>query len=121
MSGLIPQSIISCLEVLDDILTQRPNIVSSAIFAEKKSNTSSDGNIIDHIANIIGCSFLSIKYRLLHRKISGIKDIKTINANANLSELGMDSMTATLIGQRLEREFDVVLSFKELRRQTITG
>lgn len=51
----------------------------------------------------------------------GIKDLKTINTNATLAELGMDSMTATLIRQKLEREFEIVMSFKELRRQTFVG
>lgn len=47
--------------------------------------------------------------------------MKTISNNATLAELGMDSMTATLIRQKLERELEIVLSFKELRRQTFAG
>lgn len=51
----MPQSISSCLEVLDEILTQKPNIISSAVFKEKRTIASSNNNIVDHVANIIGC------------------------------------------------------------------
>lgn len=44
-----------------------------------------------------------------------------VGAKQTLAELGMDSLMATVIRQKLEREFDIVLSYKELRRQTFAG
>jgi len=42
--------------------------------------------------------------------ILGIKNIKSINANNTLSELGMDSLMGTEIKQTLERNYDIMLS-----------
>lgn len=51
----------------------------------------------------------------------GISDLKKVNINATLAELGMDSIVATSIKQTLEREFNKSISFQDLRRQTLAG
>ncbi|KAL6257631.1 hypothetical protein P5V15_011210, partial [Pogonomyrmex californicus] len=47
-----------------------------------------------------------------------IKDIKVVNQNTSLAELGMDSMMAVEIKQTLEREFDIFLTAQEIRNLT---
>jgi fatty acid synthase len=53
--------------------------------------------------------------------LTGICDLKTIDVNKTLSELGMDSMTAVEIKQTLEREFDLYLTPQEIRNLTFAG
>jgi fatty acid synthase len=50
--------------------------------------------------------------------LAGIRDLKTINLNSTLAELGMDSMTAVEIRETLEREFEVYLTPQEIRKLT---
>ncbi|KAL2734787.1 fatty acid synthase-like [Vespula squamosa] len=45
----------------------------------------------------------------------GIKDLKTINQETSLAELGMDSMMGVEIKQTLEREFEIYLNAEEIR------
>jgi fatty acid synthase len=51
--------------------------------------------------------------------LTGIHNLKTINPDSTLSELGVDSLTAVEIRQSLEREFGVFLTTKEIRNLTI--
>ncbi|KAL2719886.1 fatty acid synthase-like [Vespula squamosa] len=46
---------------------------------------------------------------------AGIKDLKTINQETSLAELGMDSMMGVEIKQTLEREFEIYLNAEEIR------
>lgn len=50
--------------------------------------------------------------------MTDIKDMKKINQNTSLSELGMDSMMLVEIKQILEREYDIFLSVQEIRNLT---
>lgn len=52
--GLMPQSIISCLEVLNDILVCKPTVVSSVVLKDKGSTESSKKNVLNYVAHIIG-------------------------------------------------------------------
>jgi fatty acid synthase len=51
--------------------------------------------------------------------LTGIHNLKTVNPNSTLSELGVDSLTAVEIRQSLEQEFGVFLTTKEIRSLTI--
>lgn len=51
--------------------------------------------------------------------VLGIGDIKTVSQHATLSELGMDSIMATEAVQVLERDFDIVMTTKEVRNLTL--
>lgn len=53
--------------------------------------------------------------------LTGICDLKTIDLNKTLLELGIDSMTAVEIKQTLEREFDLYLTLQEIRNLTFAG
>lgn len=53
MGGTL-QHISSCLEVMDNFMTQNETIVSSIVVAEKQSPSGSADNIVDCVASIIG-------------------------------------------------------------------
>lgn len=50
--------------------------------------------------------------------ILGIDNIRSVNQDAKLIELGLDSLMVTEIKQVLEREFDIYLSISEIRQIT---
>lgn len=62
----------------------------------KKSNTG--GNLLQTIAHILG-----------------VNDISQLNPDANLGDLGLDSLMGVEIKQALERDYDITLSMKEIR------
>ncbi|XP_070505890.1 fatty acid synthase-like [Chironomus tepperi] len=101
--GTHPQSIHSCLEVLDTLLTTPDPIVSSMIVADKKLGDLSKGNIIDMIF-----------------KIMGIRDRKSVSMDSTLTQLGIDSLTGVEIQYIIEREFDITLTSQELRSLTLS-
>lgn len=100
--GTIPQTISSCVESLDILLTSSHPIVSSMIVADKKFGDLKKGNIVDIIFNIMG-----------------IRDKKSISMDSTLTQLGIDSLTGVEIQQIIEREFDVSLTSQELRSLTL--
>jgi len=101
--GTLPQSINSCLEVLDILLTSNNPIVSSMIVADKKLSDLNKGNIIDMIF-----------------KIMGIRDRKSVSMDSTLTQLGIDSLTGVEIQYIIEREFDLSLTSQELRSLTLS-
>jgi len=101
--GTLPQSIYSCLEVLDILLTSNDPIVSSMIVADKKLSDLNKGNIIDMIF-----------------KIMGIRDRKSVSMDSTLTQLGIDSLTGVEIQQIIEREFDISLTSQEIRTLTLS-
>lgn len=101
ISGTLPQSITSCIEVLDNLLTSKEPIVASMVVAEKKIFDFKKENIIDSLFNILG-----------------IRDKNSISMDSPLSKLGMDSLTAIEISQLLERQYNLAIPLKEL--QTVT-
>lgn len=66
----------------------------------KKSSTT--GNLLQTIAHILG-----------------VNDISQINPDANLGDLGLDSLMGVEIKQALERDYDITLSMKEIRTLTL--
>lgn len=56
------------------------------------------GNLIQTIAHILG-----------------VNDISQLNPDANLGDLGLDSLMGVEIKQALERDYDIVLSMKDIR------
>ncbi|XP_050524285.1 fatty acid synthase [Daktulosphaira vitifoliae] len=102
IGGTLQQKIGNCLEVLDNLLSQKQYpIVSSMVVAEKRATGSSAGTIVDTVINILG-----------------LKDLKTISLHSTLAELGMDSMMAVEIKQTLERQFEVFLTPQDIRGMT---
>lgn len=102
IGGTLQQKIDNCLEVLDDLLTQKNcPISSSMVVAEKRASSSNAGTIVDTVINILG-----------------LRDLKTISLHSTLAELGMDSMMAVEIKQTLERQFEVFLTPQDIRSMT---
>lgn len=102
VAGTLPQTIASCLNELDILLSSPEAIVECMVAAEKKLK-SSNTSIIDSVMHIMG-----------------IRDPSSISSTASLGDLGMDSLTATEILQTMERDFNVIVSLNELRTLTLT-
>ncbi|XP_011707051.1 PREDICTED: fatty acid synthase-like, partial [Wasmannia auropunctata] len=96
IDGTLQQKISCCLDKLDEFLLQSRPIVSSMVIDEKKAE--SCGSMVETIASILD-----------------IKDMKVINQNSLLAELGVDSMMVIEIKQTLEREFDIFFTAREIR------
>ena len=99
VGGTLPQRMPSCLSALDLFLSWNHAIVSSYIRAETGAKkASSGGNLLQTIAHILG-----------------VNDISQLNPDANLGDLGLDSLMGVEIKQALERDYDIVLSMKDIR------
>ncbi|CAD5216831.1 unnamed protein product [Bursaphelenchus okinawaensis] len=103
VGGTLPQRMPSCLSALDMFLNWNHPIVSSYVKAETGSKKSSTGgNLLQTIAHILG-----------------VNDISQINPDANLGDLGLDSLMGVEIKQALERDYDITLSMKDIRTLTL--
>lgn len=98
IAGSIPQRIISCLEVMEEIIYAHDPIIGSLIPAINQSSSSSDSDLLTGILNVLG-----------------IKDQSKIDASATLGDLGLDSLMAVEIKQILEKKYDIIYSTKEIR------
>ncbi|CAB3400922.1 unnamed protein product [Caenorhabditis bovis] len=103
VGGTLPQRMPSCLTSLDLFLSWNHPIVSSYIKADMGAKKSSGGgNLMQTIAHILG-----------------VNDISQLNPDANLGDLGLDSLMGVEIKQALERDYDIVLSMKDIRTLTL--
>lgn len=100
--GMVPQRIASCLESLDYLMCQNYPIVSSMVVAAKFKDLKNTKNLIETMMIAMG-----------------IPDIKSISLDVPISELGMDSLGSAEIQQTLEREFEIVMTFQELKAMTL--
>lgn len=106
VGGTLPQRILSCLNVLDLFLCQQQPVMSSFVLAEKtvvKSDSGSQKNLVDAVAHILG-----------------VRDVNSLNFDASLADLGLDSLMGVEIRQILERDYDVVMSMRDIRQLTIS-
>lgn len=100
--GFNAQGISSCLEVLDKLLL-RPEPIFSSLVCSSKKREAGDGNV-----------------NLFETLISSLGlDMSSIDENAQLASLGLDSISGTEIQQMLERELDITMSMKEIRAKTL--
>ncbi|CAI2347157.1 unnamed protein product [Caenorhabditis sp. 36 PRJEB53466] len=103
VGGTLPQRMPSCLSSLDNFLSWNHPIVSSFIKADMGAKKSAGGgNLMQTIAHILG-----------------VNDISQLNPDANLGDLGLDSLMGVEIKQALERDYDIVLSMKDIRTLTL--
>ncbi|CAJ0579052.1 unnamed protein product, partial [Mesorhabditis spiculigera] len=103
VGGTLPQRMPSCLAALDLFLSWNHPIVSSYIKADLGAKKSSGGgNLLQTIAHILG-----------------VNDVSQLNPDANLGDLGLDSLMGVEIKQALERDYDIVLSMKDIRTLTL--
>lgn len=99
VGGTLPQRMPSCLATLDLFLSWNHSVVSSYIKAESGTKKSTGGgNLLQTIAHILG-----------------VNDVSQLNPDANLGDLGLDSLMGVEIKQALERDYDIVLSMKDIR------
>ncbi|XP_070708258.1 fatty acid synthase [Pempheris klunzingeri] len=105
IGGTLPQRIASCLEVLDLFLCQQQPVMSSFVLAERtvvKSEAGSQRNLVDAVGHILG-----------------VRDVNSLNADASLADLGLDSLMGVEVRQTLERDYDIVMTMREIRQLTI--
>ncbi|XP_056152912.1 fatty acid synthase [Lampris incognitus] len=105
IGGTLPQRIASCLEVLDRFLCQRCPVMSSFVLAERtvvKSEGGGQRDLVEAVAHILG-----------------VRDVSSLNADASLADLGLDSLMGVEVRQTLERDYDIVMAMREIRQLTI--
>ncbi|XP_077481477.1 fatty acid synthase [Stigmatopora argus] len=105
IGGTLPQRIASCLHVLDQFLCQRNPVMSSFVLAERtvvKSEMGSQKDLVEAIAHILG-----------------VRDVNSLNADASLADLGLDSLMGVEVRQTLERDYDIVMAMRDIRQLTI--
>ncbi|XP_034083372.1 fatty acid synthase [Gymnodraco acuticeps] len=105
IGGTLPQRITSCLEVLDRFLCQQRPVMSSFVLAERtvvKSEAGSKRDLVDAVGHILG-----------------VRDVSSLNPDASLADLGLDSLMSVEVRQTLERDYDIVMAMREIRQITI--
>lgn len=50
---------------------------------------------------------------------SGVCDVSSLNAESSLADLGLDSLMGVEVRQTLERDYDIVMTMREIRLLTI--
>uniref|UniRef100_A0A7N5ZVY8 Fatty acid synthase n=1 Tax=Anabas testudineus TaxID=64144 RepID=A0A7N5ZVY8_ANATE len=105
IGGTLPQRITSCMETLDHFLCQHKPVMSSFVLAQRTVVKSEGGNqrdLVDAVAHILG-----------------VRDVNSLNADASLADLGLDSLMGVEVRQTLERDYDIVMAMREIRQLTI--
>lgn len=102
ISGTMMQSIYSCLEVLDSLLTSEDPIVTSMVVAEKLSASGGRAGMLQQLL-----------------KVLGIKDVNAYPKDTKIVDFGMDSLLTVEVLQHAERELNVQLTVDDLRAMTI--
>ncbi|XP_062859033.1 fatty acid synthase [Trichomycterus rosablanca] len=106
IGGTLPQRMTSCLEVLDRFLCQKQAVMSSFVLAEKvqvaKGEGSGQKDLVETVAHILG-----------------VRDVSSLNADASLADLGLDSLMGVEVRQTLERDYDIVMAMRDIRLLTI--
>ncbi|KFQ45994.1 Fatty acid synthase [Nestor notabilis] len=105
IGGTLPQQISSCLEVLDIFLNQPHPVMSSFVLAEKVSVKTEGGSQQDLVAAVA--------------HILGVRDVSSLNAESTLADLGLDSLMGVEVRQTLERDYDIVMTMREIRLLTV--
>ncbi|KAL2077918.1 hypothetical protein ACEWY4_025603 [Coilia grayii] len=106
VGGTMPQRISSCMDVLDSFLCQPRPVMSSFVMVEKmitaKGETGEKKDLVESVAHILG-----------------VRDVRSLNADASLADLGLDSLMGVEVRQTLERDHDIVMGMREVRQLTI--
>lgn len=48
-----------------------------------------------------------------------MRDVSSLNAEASLADLGLDSLMGVEVRQTLERDYDIVMAMRDIRQLTI--
>uniref|UniRef100_A0A8C7S247 Fatty acid synthase n=1 Tax=Oncorhynchus mykiss TaxID=8022 RepID=A0A8C7S247_ONCMY len=127
VGGTLPQRITSCLEVLDRFLCERRPVMSSFVLAERsvvKSEGTGQRDLVEAVAHILGkrgsilwpvfcipnlvcihdvCLMCNFSPSL---PLSGVRDVSSLNADASLADLGLDSL---MVRSLLESDLSLML------------
>ncbi|ELT99721.1 hypothetical protein CAPTEDRAFT_89190 [Capitella teleta] len=103
VGGTLPQRIGSCLIILDAFL----NTSSTTVFASRVLHDQTKSQVSDHVNN--RNVMAAVTY------ILGIQDPATLNPDATLGDLGLDSLMSSEMKQTLERDFDIMIPTREIR------
>ncbi|TRY87148.1 hypothetical protein DNTS_010214 [Danionella cerebrum] len=79
IGGTLPQRMSSCLDVLDRFLCQLSPVMSSFVLAERVVIAKGDGSVQKDLVEAVA-------------HILGVRDLKSLNADASLADLGLDSL-----------------------------
>ncbi|KAL8612599.1 hypothetical protein ACOMHN_006585 [Nucella lapillus] len=104
LQGCLPQRMRSVLATLDRFLNEPYPVLSSTV--PYKKSTESRGATALSPAKAVAV-------------ILGMKDESQVPLDVPLSDLGLDSLMGTEVQQTLERDFDLVLSSRDIRQLTI--
>ena len=99
--GIKPQSISSCLNILDQAMQLQYPVCSSMIIADRDAENLSNLSLAERIKTIFGI------------------DLDKINPSIKLTDLGMDSMILFELKQTLERDYDLPMTSNQLRHLTL--
>ncbi len=104
VGGTQPQRMPSCLQALDVFLSWNHPIVASFIRADtgQKKGVGTHGDVAQAIAHILG-----------------VNDVSQLDPNANLGDLGLDSLMGVELEQALEQDYNIFLSKKDIRNVRI--
>ncbi|XP_067860263.1 fatty acid synthase [Heptranchias perlo] len=106
IGGTLPQKMYSCFEVLDQFLNQSHPVMCSFVLAQKtaikKTDDSGQKDLVKAVANILGA-----------------QDINSLNPDSTLADLGLDSLMGVEVRQTLERDYDIIMTMREIRQLTI--
>lgn len=61
----------------------------------------------------------NITFTKLFSALLGVRDVSSLNADASLADLGLDSLMGVEVKQTLERDYDIVMAMREIRQLTI--
>lgn len=94
----------SCLATLDIFLREPYPVLATTVIAEKQKSANKGAKV----------DFVQVVASIL-----GIENVSSTNFNDSFDKLGIDSLGYTEIKQILEREYDIILSFREIHALTI--
>lgn len=104
IGGTLPQRIPSCFNTLDTFLSWNYPIVSSFVRADMaRKGGSGQRDLLETVARIMG-----------------INDPTQLDLETKLTNLGLDSLMGVEIKQVVEKDYNVVLSMKDIRNVSLT-
>ncbi|XP_063923356.1 fatty acid synthase-like isoform X1 [Zophobas morio] len=97
----LPQSITSCLEILDQFMQQNEPVVWALVYGDERDEMNGKKSVTESVANLFG-----------------IRDVDSIDEAKTLLDLGMDSLLAFEIKHLLFEEYNLEMDVSEIRNIT---
>ncbi|GAB0098099.1 Fatty acid synthase [Sergentomyia squamirostris] len=102
LAGVLPQRIVSCMQIMELFMQQPHPVLLSMIVADKRVIDSSNKlSLVTCVANIMG-----------------LKDLQNISDSVTLADFGLDSLMGVEIRQTIEINFDMTLTAQQIRHLT---